>query len=162
MQCNGLQPCNTCTKRSFVCEYISPNGPNTSHGSSSAVGPSVDRRISVPESNEPAVPAAKRLRISENGSSSQGQAQASPRQLSSSSEPDRILSLPTPIPPPAIPGRDHETDARSRQSTASGADEVAEVYTETRMLQDPTGRLCRYIVLCEALLPTNRTHSVSG
>lgn len=116
----------------------------------------------MPESSESAAPAAKRLKISENGSSSQGQAQPSPRHVSSSSEPDRILSLSTPIPPPMIPGRDHETEGRSRQSTASGADEVAEVYTETRMLQDPTGRLCMYILPFEALLLTNRALSVSG
>jgi hypothetical protein len=36
---------------------------------------------------------------------------------------------------------DHE--GRSRQSTASGLEDEAEVYTETRMLQDPTGRLRR-------------------
>jgi hypothetical protein len=34
---------------------------------------------------------------------------------------------------------DYET--RTRHSTASGLDEEAVVYTSTRMLQDPTGRL---------------------
>lgn len=66
-------------------------------------------------------------------------------------EPSRLLGLPTPIPAPPIPGQsgregeaepENDPEIQSRQSTVSGADEVAEVYTETRMLQDPTGRLC--------------------
>lgn len=66
-------------------------------------------------------------------------------QIPDVNEPSRLLGLPTPIPPPTVPGLlpsgESELEARSRQSTTSGADEVAEVYTETRMLQDPTGRL---------------------
>ena len=73
------------------------------------------------------------------------------QQAVDTTEPSRLLGLPTPIPAPPGPGQpgvDGEADAEpepevhSRQSTVSGADEIAEVYTETRMLQDPTGRLC--------------------
>jgi hypothetical protein len=75
------------------------------------------------------------------------------QQAADTSEPSRLLGLPTPIPAPPIsgqPGREaegehepaQEVEVPSRPSTVSGADEVAEVYTETRMLQDPTGRLC--------------------
>lgn len=70
------------------------------------------------------------------------------QQAVDATEPSRLLGLPTPIPAPGQPGRDGEEEAepepeaQSRQSTVSGADEIAEVYTETRMLQDPTGRLC--------------------
>jgi hypothetical protein len=71
------------------------------------------------------------------------------QQSADTTEPSRILGLPTPIPGPPMPGQpgreeepEPEPEVQSRQSTVSGADEVAEVYTETRMLQDPTGRLC--------------------
>lgn len=73
------------------------------------------------------------------------------QQTADSTEPSRLLGLPTPIPAPPVPGQpgreadgehEPEPEVQSRQSTVSGADEVAEVYTETRMLQDPTGRLC--------------------
>ena len=73
------------------------------------------------------------------------------QQTVDATEPSRLLGLPTPIPAPPLPGQpardvegepEPEPEAQSRQSTVSGADEVAEVYTETRMLQDPTGRLC--------------------
>lgn len=93
-------------------------------------------------------PAAKRLKGS-GAEVAQEEHQPIPsHQHSDVNEPSRLLGLPTPIPPPAPPGlqpgREPETEIRSRQSTASGPDEVAEVYTETRMLQDPTGRLCGY------------------
>lgn len=75
----------------------------------------------------------------------------SSQQTVDATEPSRLLGLPTPIPAPPLPGQtgregeaevEPEPEVQSRQSTVSGADEVAEVYTETRMLQDPTGRLC--------------------
>ena len=39
------------------------------------------------------------------------------------------------------PATDEDYETRTRQSTISGADEEAVVYSQTRMLQDPTGRL---------------------
>lgn len=91
-------------------------------------------------------PAQKRQRVAGDGVSSLAQTLPQSQPISDSHEPSRLLGLPTPIHPPAVPGiqpvRDSDPEARSRQSTVSGGDEVAEVYTETRMLQDPTGRLC--------------------
>lgn len=93
--------------------------------------------------------APKRPRVGGGGDARTG---PSPQQVVDTTEPSRLLGLPTPNPAAPAPGqpggRDGDADAepepevQSRQSTVSGADEVAEVYTETRMLQDPTGRLC--------------------
>lgn len=117
-KCNGLKPCNTCTKRNFVCEYQAPNGHTVA---ASSPTDSADE------------PAPKRPKSSGRG--------YHPNEL-----PSTLLGLPTPIPPPSIlaqPAREPEPEpeCHSRQSTVSANDEVADVYTETRMLQDPTGRL---------------------
>lgn len=97
-------------------------------------------------------PTAKRLKGSGNDIAFQDPQSSLSLQHPDINEPSRLLGLPTPIPAPAIPsaqqGRDSEPENRSRQSTASGADEVADVYTETRMLQDPTGRLCEQVLSC--------------
>ncbi|KAJ0108603.1 hypothetical protein J7T55_015037 [Diaporthe amygdali] len=152
-KCNGLKPCNTCTKRNLVCDYLPGHGHGHStphHGGQSEIvvsGSSPNkRRKSTPdtmESDEAAAP--KRARFGG------GDVQTAPsKQAVETTEPSRLLGLPTPVPAPAIPGQPHregepepeaEPETTSRQSTVSGADEVAEVYTETRMLQDPTGRL---------------------
>lgn len=93
-------------------------------------------------------PAAKRLKASGAEVGRPDHRPTPSHQQPDVDEPSRLLGLPTPIPPPAVPGlqpsQEPETETRSRQSTASGPDEVAEVYTETRMLQDPTGRLRGY------------------
>lgn len=67
--------------------------------------------------------------------------------------------LPTPLHPPPILGESHretELEGRSRQSTS---DEVVEVLPQTRMLQDPTGRLRAYtassLPLCSVLTKFN-------
>lgn len=156
-KCNGLKPCNTCTKRNLVCDYLSGHGHGLStphHGGQGEIvvsGSSPNkRRKSTPDtmgSDDGSAP--KRPRVG-GGDARTG---SSPQQQTvDATEPSRLLGLPTPIPAASAPGqpggRDGDADAepepevQSRQSTVSGADEVAEVYTETRMLQDPTGRLC--------------------
>jgi hypothetical protein len=45
-----------------------------------------------------------------------------------------------------------DPEVRSRQSTMSGLEDEAEVYTETRMLQDPTGRLRKSYLVVPARL----------
>lgn len=156
-----MKPCNTCTKRNLVCDYLSGHGhghnsqstPN--HGGQGEIvvsGSSPNkRRKSTPDtmgSDEGSAP--KRARFG-GGDVRTGLPPQSQQQAADSTEPSRLLGLPTPIPGPPVPGQpgreadgDGEPDqeVQSRQSTVSGADEVAEVYTETRMLQDPTGRLC--------------------
>lgn len=141
-----------------MCEYVAQNGhahaqtgDGSENGAASASSPS-DRRQSTNPLGSPEEPAAKRLKPTGNGYA----VQYPPRvQAAGSSETNSLLGITTPIPPPSIPGqngRDSELEARSRQSTVSGGDEVAEVYTETRMLQDPTGRLR---MLCNATLRPN-------
>lgn len=146
-----MKPCNTCTKRNLVCDYLSGHG----HGGQGEIvvsGSSPNkRRKSTPDtmgSDEGSAP--KRMRFTggdvRTGPPSQQQQQQQPG--ADTTEPSRLLGLPTPIPGPPAPGQpeadgdaEPEQEVQSRQSTVSGADEVAEVYTETRMLQDPTGRL---------------------
>lgn len=150
-----------------MCEYVAQNGHAPAHtvdgsenGAASASSPS-DRRQSANALGSPDEPAAKRVKPTSNSYA----VQYPPRlQAAGATEHNTLLGLTTPVPPPIIPGqngRETELEARSRQSTVSGADEVAEVYTETRMLQDPTGRLRMLrIALCPGRSPpllTKRT-----
>lgn len=147
-KCNGLKPCNTCTKRNLVCDYL--NGQGHGHSSSnggqntivvSGSSPS-KRRRSTPDTIESAErPDSKRA----NSGDTQTALASSHQASDTATESSRMLGLATPVPPPpsihSQPAREPEFESHSRQSTTSGGDEVAEVYTETRMLQDPTGRL---------------------
>ncbi|KAI7782959.1 fungal specific transcription factor [Diaporthe eres] len=152
------QACESCKrrkqKRNLVCDYLSGHGHGHStphHGGQGEIvvsGSSPNkRRKSTPDtmgSDEGSAPKRPRFGGGDvrTGPSSQ--------QAVDATEPSRLLGLPTPIPAPPLsgqPGREGEAETepepevQSRQSTVSGADEIAEVYTETRMLQDPTGRL---------------------
>ncbi|KUI60097.1 hypothetical protein VP1G_07343 [Cytospora mali] len=146
-KCNGLKPCNTCTKRNLVCDYLANQGhghSTSSNGGQSTIivsgsSPAKRGRLTPDTVQSAEEPGPKRA----NSGATQPIPTSSHRVLGTT-ESSRILGLPTPIPPPSIPGqpaREPELEAHTRQSTGSGADEVAEVYTETRMLQDPTGRL---------------------
>jgi len=150
-QCNGQKPCNTCTKRSMTCSYSSSNSAEQTP-QALAESPTKKRHIDdviSPESlvggdsRKPLPPTAaqhgnstgklrpweeKGILHGANGSSSlkveDHEAAKLPLQVETG---QRSVTF------------DH--DGRSRQSTTSGLEEEAEVYTETRMLQDPTGRL---------------------
>jgi len=154
-----LQPCNTCRKRNFICEYALSNGHSSQAftnadvedpQSASASSPS-DRMRSVNTTGveSPEEPPSKRYQTAVNAYAVQSLHQ---------SYPNAPHGLPGSFAAAQMPGHNGQEAGlevrRSRQSTASGGDEVAEVYTETRMLQDPTGRLRTYtssacsLVLC--------------
>jgi hypothetical protein len=67
------------------------------------------------------------------------------KQLNGSTQP--MVEFDVPKPKMARPhslrtGTDDDFETRTRLSTTSGPDEEAVVYSQSRMLQDPTGRLC--------------------
>lgn len=49
---------------------------------------------------------------------------------------------------------DESSQLLSRGTTVSGQDEEAVVYSNSRMLQDPTGRLCQYIQVLLSMMVT--------
>ncbi|KAI0023273.1 fungal-specific transcription factor domain-containing protein [Xylariomycetidae sp. FL0641] len=141
-KCNGLRPCNTCTKRHLDCQYSPTN---------------LDRRGSEESLGSP----PKRRHIdSLTGilKSPMDSGQSTTRRTPSLTlwnhppdGPDMNLIKAVPAEPrqqkALVNGRqivttsDRDFDSRSRVSNASGAADEAEVYPSKRMLQDSTGRL---------------------
>ncbi|KAI1335514.1 fungal-specific transcription factor domain-containing protein [Xylariaceae sp. FL0016] len=141
-KCNGVRPCNTCTKRQLECQYTptsldrsdstdslgSPTKRRHVDSSPSMLnssidgGPSTTRRNSSLNSwnQNPDGPDTKPAKPSGPGSTQRKQV-GTGNQLLGTSERD--------------------FDSRSRLSNTSGAADEAEVYPSKRMLQDSTGRL---------------------
>ncbi|KAF2194939.1 hypothetical protein K469DRAFT_698498 [Zopfia rhizophila CBS 207.26] len=165
-KCNGLCPCNTCEKRKFACIYTereaqSPSdgrpakkralddgegdhehlvatdhsASNTPTNGQPAQSPAIQRSqvssltpqrsgFTAPESRSNPVN-VKHEENSFQSSSAQPTAEAAARSLQQFAG-QLIVEQPT---------------LMSRATTQSGQDEEAVVYTQSRMLQDPTGRL---------------------
>ena len=145
-QCNGLKPCNTCTKRNLTCSY-SPNGASDPLQPDSVGSPTKRRHIEDSSSSiksEAAGSAPPQL-ASPDSSTSPKWEEAHPKQLNGSAQLTVDFDLPKTMLGKAQSHKaatDDDYETRTRQSTISGADEEAVVYSQTRMLQDPTGRLC--------------------
>ncbi|KAF2757923.1 hypothetical protein EJ05DRAFT_464827 [Pseudovirgaria hyperparasitica] len=152
-KCNGLQPCNTCGKRNFSCIYSErdPESPNSTAPpikkpklgqpqssptrSNATIGQSPAQRsdgyksppatLPKPISRLPLAPVAKR-QTSFELSVRNGGSELLETSLKQSSQ------FPADMP-----------NARNMSfaTTQSAPDEEAIVYSQTRMLQDPTGRL---------------------
>ena len=146
-QCNGLHPCNTCTKRKLECEYRG-NG-NSRESIEMPDGPVVKRRHleSSPPTQPrppPQLPHISPLMVHPPIAPSPVQRRATATErfkVTFETDPDPASE--TECEPGAV---DQELELHSRNSTVSGPDEETHLLQSTRMLQDPTGRLCKYCV----------------
>ncbi|EMD90295.1 hypothetical protein COCC4DRAFT_68999 [Bipolaris maydis ATCC 48331] len=158
-KCNGLQPCNTCDKRKFTCIYTDrdPNYPSEDR-------PPAKKRIVETTSNAPS-PVINGS--SSANTPTNGQAQPSPltlhrRTSTAPRQPSLVshaissnqeASYPSPaansaansaaVPkPPTNHGSDGSRSTVPQDTTShDGGDDVAEFPSQSRMLQDPTGRV---------------------
>ena len=164
-QCNGLCPCNTCEKRKFQCIYTdrvdapSPsaettpkrrkitdpfNGGGSQSTSADPVPPPAlsSERSSHSEgrSISNSIPAFDpSLLTTSNGSGSHAQTGNEMKQPVSTDEEKAARSLQHFSTPRA---EDQVRSMLMSQTTSQGGpEEEAVVYSQTRMLQDPTGRL---------------------
>jgi hypothetical protein len=161
LQCNGICPCNTCSKRSLPCTYGgSPENPSDDphpspkrrmveqpssgvHGSQKSESPLAQHAQQAPHW----VPFPKPTHQDLDGHQNNN---VSARTETVPSQPIRGL-------PPGPTATDEqqngsksmlgledaaESALMSRGSTPSIQEEEAVLYSNTRMLQDPTGRLC--------------------
>ncbi|ORY69826.1 fungal-specific transcription factor domain-containing protein [Pseudomassariella vexata] len=142
-KCNGLKPCNTCTKRQLQCEYtpaileasqspvFSPTKRRHVDGSPRAIKSSPEESNAQlhhgPARNPPLPP--------------WDSVEVSPASLV---KPELTPSIPRPRAVSTrhfVDAKERDSDSRSRMSNTSGAADEAEVYPSQRMLQDSTGRL---------------------
>ncbi|KAF2712837.1 hypothetical protein K504DRAFT_422940 [Pleomassaria siparia CBS 279.74] len=170
-KCNGLCPCSTCEKRKFTCVYSERDAPSPFDGGRPAKkrivdgfdgddpnSPTVNDLLTTsntPPTNGNSNPSpTSHVHASPPVQQRLGYATHDPRsnQLNVKHEenhPHTIDERPTVEVPsrpfqnlPIAPTVDEPPPLMSRGSTVqSGQDEEAVVYTQTRMLQDPTGRL---------------------
>lgn len=143
-----------------MCDYVSNHAPNTpdratAGDSHSPVSATKRRHVSpdIPTNGEGPVP-KKAKSIEKDLKTPRPNDKDDSQKASENQEPQTVVHVQSPLPGRARLVTDQEPDNRSRHSTVSGTDEVAEVLTETRMLQDPTGRLC------ESLVPVSLVNQV--
>lgn len=138
-KCNGLRPCNTCTKRQLDCQYT----PNSSESAGPQDSPPTKRRhVDGP-------PNMLKVSIQAGQDNAKINSSLMPwNQLSESGEANfsRTVSVKhgnkqAGTARPLLSETDGDFDNRSKLSNASMAAEEAEVYPQNRMLQDSTGRL---------------------
>jgi hypothetical protein len=145
-KCNGLKPCNTCTKRSLTCSYT-PNGNPDQNPPDNTGSPTKKRHVedvSTSVKSEASGSTAAQLHSPVTKTSPAWE--QPPKQLNGSTQHTVDFDIPKPMVSQAHshkPTTDDDYETRTRQSTISGPDEEAVVYSSTRMLQDPTGRLCK-------------------
>lgn len=151
LQCNGLKPCETCSKRTLDCTY------GVSEGSSEDIQRSPKRRMLEPVPNGLSM-GTNNIHVQ---SPLTNQSHWSPGAMKHESN----LSGQTPGLVGDTPGAGHFLDKEdvpktgpvpadgtsnmvSHASTLDGNEEEATVYSKSRMLLDPKGRLCKWRSLC--------------
>ncbi|KAK6585424.1 hypothetical protein PZA11_002151 [Diplocarpon coronariae] len=142
-RCNGDKPCGTCTRRSLPCTYASElesQHAQPSPNKRSKMGSEVDEANGTPEGSSFATPAVDPQQPVPSNSHITNPFQRNHGSSAGTSGPTK--------PPNRLPdGADRNADSReadrrvSRMRGSSAPDEEAVVYTNARMLQDPTGRL---------------------
>ncbi|KAJ9637218.1 hypothetical protein H2199_007504 [Coniosporium tulheliwenetii] len=170
-KCNGLCPCNTCEKRHFTCIYNDrdatspPTGPplkkreidDGTHAHSSGSQDQSDGSTSdTPTNGQAAISPAlgqrtvssfPRARLSFTGSEGAGYAARNAlkreKLLKSAAEPNDAIEAAARSLQQFAAGTEERPNVAPVPQTnpSSGPEEEAEVYSQTRMLQDPTGRL---------------------
>ncbi|KAI1175995.1 fungal-specific transcription factor domain-containing protein [Nemania sp. FL0916] len=137
-KCNGLRPCNTCTKRQLDCQYT----PSSSDISGPQDSPPTKRRhvdgplnllrpsIQIGPDNSRNNALMPWNHLTEPGDMNVG------RTIVIKHEHKQAEAV-----RPLLGDTEGDCDSRSKLSNASIAAEEAEVYPQNRMLQDSTGRL---------------------
>lgn len=123
-KCNGLSPCSTCLRRSLCCSY----GP-------------ADVAVESPD----APPPAKRQSMMDRRPTAEALQESQPRSATADHGSSKSPMEPPGVTPPLLVDvAEKASDPFSRASRDElNHDEVAVVYTSARMLEDPTGRLCK-------------------
>ncbi|KAL1843814.1 hypothetical protein VTJ49DRAFT_7524 [Mycothermus thermophilus] len=149
-KCNGLKPCQTCERRKLICSYT-PNNNNGSNASDldaeSAASPTKRRHL---DTSQPSLPSP--LETPDPISAHARHAMPPWGQTPKTEERHGEMSMPpppavqTPLPSLPVPGYDPPPPLRDftklpNRHNAKGLSEETNIYTETRMLQDQTGRL---------------------
>jgi hypothetical protein len=159
-KCNGLKPCQTCTKRSLSCTYGSPDHDHEEQPSPKRrmVDPPKGTVSELDDHSSPVMRQAVHWVPKNHIPTPNGTGEAN------------ISSLPAPgqaaVPfpdaqeqKPAVDVAAGESALVSQGSTVSGPDEEAVVYSNSRMLQDPTGRLRSFFLsISDYLLTLNSLH----
>ncbi|KAL2271769.1 hypothetical protein VTJ83DRAFT_1140 [Remersonia thermophila] len=151
-KCNGLKPCQTCERRKLTCSYTPNNNSNGGSNASdldveSAASPTKRRHI---DTSQPSLPSP--LETPDPISAHVRHAMSTWGQTLKAEERHSDMSMPpppavqTPLPSLPVPGYDPPPPLRdftrlSNRHNAKGLSEETNIYTETRMLQDQTGRL---------------------
>ncbi|KAL2019666.1 hypothetical protein VTK56DRAFT_9285 [Thermocarpiscus australiensis] len=147
-KCNGLKPCQTCLRRKLTCCYT-PNNASDYVTDESSGSPTKRRHVetsslSVPsalEAPEPSTPQAREPMQALDQALDQV---AKTEQLgNATSMPGaRVPSLSSvPVPEHVREASFHSLKKLPTRTNANGLSEETNIYTETRMLQDQTGRL---------------------
>ncbi|KAI1115926.1 fungal-specific transcription factor domain-containing protein [Nemania sp. NC0429] len=139
-KCNGLRPCNTCTKRQLECQYT----PSSSDFSGPLDSPPTKRRHvdgppSTLNSSIQVAQGATRgnsLLMPWNQLAEHGQMSIEKSSVMMKHENKQVAMARS-----LLGETDPDFESRSKLSNASIAAEEAEVYPQNRMLQDSTGRL---------------------
>ncbi|KAI2642523.1 hypothetical protein GGS21DRAFT_486344 [Xylaria nigripes] len=139
--CNGLKPCNTCTKRQLQCLYSTISDHS---GFQDGFGSPAKRRHLNSSPNMLKSP----LEVEQNSTRRNSSLMPWGQHTESG---ELVLDGTVEIKPPQhrqigmsrpfLTGTDGDFDSRSKFSNASVAADEAEVYPQNRMLQDSTGRL---------------------
>jgi ribosomal protein L37AE/L43A len=148
-KCNGLNPCQTCVKRRLTCAYT-PNNAADHNVGESAGSPTKRRHIETsPQSISATLDSSVTSPPQRSANEIKhlwdevpvGQSRKGASSVSTSTGPH----------PPTSSGHDHarkgsmsEQGTQPDTSHTNGQAEEATIYTETRMLQDQTGRLRRF------------------
>ncbi|KAK3333970.1 hypothetical protein B0T19DRAFT_142676 [Cercophora scortea] len=136
-KCNGLKPCNTCDKRKLTCSYT----PND-HGAGESIGSPTKRRHI--ETSSPSVSST----LDSSAISPVLRSNHEPTQPWDEVRNGQLKEESSTSTPPTLSGNEYarrelvsDFEAQSSRSTTNWQAEEAIIYTETRMLQDQTGRL---------------------
>ena len=141
-KCNGLKPCNTCTRRNLICTY-------TANSQDHGLAPSPKRQHIEPPSGSAGAASTTEVppivvwdQIKHTAVKSNVEMQSIGAVTIPGGNP---LGLDTRTPVVEGGSQEVDFDRKSGTSGASCPDEEAAVYSQPRMLQDSTGRLCELL-----------------
>ncbi|KAK4243766.1 fungal-specific transcription factor domain-containing protein [Corynascus novoguineensis] len=142
-KCNGSKPCQTCLRRKLTCCYTPNNASD--HVADSAASPTKRRHLGTSPPSISSVLEASGETSPRSGDAMQpwNQTQKNEHQPGSSSISGMTSQTPLSMPAPVHvrQGSIHDFKRLPSRNNVKGLSEETNIYTETRMLQDQTGRL---------------------